>query len=113
YSQDAAIIMGCGEPIDEHEVIVVDPDIRTRTCVGELWVRGPSVANGYWKRPRESAETFNAYLADGNGPYLRTGDLGFLRDGQVFIYSRIKSLIILHGKNVAAEDLEATVQASH
>jgi acyl-CoA synthetase (AMP-forming)/AMP-acid ligase II/acyl carrier protein len=81
--------------------------------VGEIWVRDPSVAQGYWNRPTETEHTFNARLINGAGPFMRTGDLGFLRDGELFVTGRLKELIILHGRNYYPQDLEAVASASH
>jgi len=82
--------------------------------VGEIWVSGPSVAQGYWNRPQETERTFHAYLAEtGEGPFLRTGDLGFLRDGELFITGRLKDLIIIAGRNHYPQDIELTVEQSH
>ncbi|MGH7191941.1 MAG: phosphopantetheine-binding protein, partial [Candidatus Saccharimonadales bacterium] len=81
--------------------------------VGEVWLSGPSVGGGYWNRPRESAETFAARLEDGEGPFLRTGDLGFLDGGELFITGRLKDLIILQGRNHYPHDIEQTAAESH
>jgi acyl-CoA synthetase (AMP-forming)/AMP-acid ligase II len=79
-----------------------------------VWVSGPSVAQGYWDRPEETAQTFRASLAEtGEGPFLRTGDLGFLHDGSLFITGRLKDVIIIRGRNHYPEDIEQTVRASH
>lgn len=108
-------IVGCGHCVDQ--VVVVDPESLT-PCpdnkVGEIWVSGPSVAQGYWNRPEETLQTFHAYLADtGGGPFLRTGDLGFLQDGELFITGRIKDVIIIRGQNHYPQDIELTVERSH
>lgn len=80
--------------------------------VGEIWLNGRGVTGGYWQRPVETAETFRAYLADtGDGPFLRTGDLGCVRDGRLYITGRIKELLIVNGVNYYPQDLEDTVQA--
>jgi amino acid adenylation domain-containing protein len=111
-------LVGCGAPLQT--VLVVAP----QTCVpcpagrvGEVWVAGPSVPAGYWERPDETAETFGAFLADGSGPFLRTGDLGFLSEdgpaGELFLTGRIKDLIILRGRNHYPQDLELTAERSH
>jgi acyl-CoA synthetase (AMP-forming)/AMP-acid ligase II len=72
------------------------------------------VAQGYWNRPEETKRIFNAYLADtGEGPFLRTGDLGFLRDGELFVTGRLKDLIIIGGRNLYPNDIELTVEQSH
>jgi acyl-CoA synthetase (AMP-forming)/AMP-acid ligase II len=82
--------------------------------VGEIWIRSPSVAAGYWNRAEETEYTFAAHLADtGQGPFLRTGDLGFVLDGQLYVTGRIKDLIIIRGRNYYPQDIEQTVEASH
>ncbi|HJZ54309.1 MAG TPA: AMP-binding protein, partial [Gemmataceae bacterium] len=113
----ARIVVGCGRTWPGQEVRVVDSETRTPVpdgMVGEVWVKGPSVARGYWNRPEETEQTFRARLADtGDGPYLRTGDLGFLDGGDLFITGRAKDLIVLRGRNHYPEDIEATAQAAH
>src|SRR5215210_3204321 len=110
-------LVGCGGPWLEQEIAVVDP--RTgRRCpgerVGEVWVAGPSVAQGYWQRPEETERTFRARIeGEGGRPFLRTGDLGFLRDGELFVTGRLKDLIILRGRNHYPQDLELTAEESH
>ena len=82
--------------------------------MGEIWVSAPSVTQGYWNQPEETERTFHAYLADtGDGPFLRTGDLGFLRDGELFVTGRLKDLIIIGGRNLYPHDIELTVEQSH
>jgi acyl-CoA synthetase (AMP-forming)/AMP-acid ligase II len=82
--------------------------------VGEIWVAGPSVADGYWDRPDETERTFRAYLRDtGEGPFLRTGDLGFVEGGELFVTGRLKDLIVIRGRNHYPQDIEQTVQAAH
>jgi fatty acid CoA ligase FadD21 len=100
-------------------VRIVDPD----TCiecpagtVGEIWVHGENVAEGYWRKPEESRRTFGGRLTDPSpgtpaGPWLRTGDLGFVSDGELFIVGRMKDLLIVYGRNHYPEDIESTVQA--
>src|SRR5205085_653595 len=106
----------CGETLHDERVIV-DPETlteRSRGQVGEVWVKGASVAQGYWNRPEETEHTFRAYLSDtGAGPYLRTGDLGFLHDGELFITGRAKELIIIRGLNHYPQDIELTVAHAH
>jgi amino acid adenylation domain-containing protein len=111
-------VVGCGAGWMEQQVAVVDPERRTRCSpgqVGEIWVCGPSVAQGYWGQPELSAETFQARLAGEpeGGPFLRTGDLGFLLDGDLFVTGRLKDLIILRGRNHYPQDIEQTVERSH
>ncbi|MGH8882958.1 MAG: AMP-binding protein, partial [Stackebrandtia sp.] len=97
-------------------VVVVDPE--TGHCcaeeeVGEIWTASESVAHGYLGHPEVSRKVFGATLADGDGPYLRTGDLGFLRDGELFVTGRAKDVLIIDGKNHYPQDLESTVEAAH
>lgn len=109
-------IVGCGQPRATQRVIIVDPETLQRSApsqVGEIWVSGPSVAQGYWRRPQESAETFQAYLATGEGPFLRTGDLGVFRDENLFITGRSKDLIIINGRNLYPQDIERTTEQAH
>jgi hypothetical protein len=98
-------------------VVVVDPETGLPCApdrVGEIWVAGPSVAQGHWNRPEETERTFRGILADGlagglagsEGPFLRTGDLGFLRGTELFVTGRIKDLIILRGRNLYPQDVE-------
>jgi acyl-CoA synthetase (AMP-forming)/AMP-acid ligase II len=116
-SPAAVSIVGCGEPMPDTTVAIVNPESTTQCGpdeIGEVWVSSPSVAEGYWKRPDETDKLFNAFIADtGNGPFLRTGDLGFLRDDQVFITGRLKDLIIVRGNNHYPQDIEYTVEKSH
>jgi acyl transferase domain-containing protein/acyl-CoA synthetase (AMP-forming)/AMP-acid ligase II/acyl carrier protein len=114
--EDGRTLVGCGEALLDQRVVIVDPDTFV-PCPpdrpGEIWISGPSVAQGYWKKPELSAETFAARTADGDGPYLRTGDLGFVHGGELFITGRIKDLVILRGRNHYPQDIEQTVEASH
>ncbi|MCW7540235.1 SDR family NAD(P)-dependent oxidoreductase [Aquabacterium sp. A7-Y] len=111
---DARRLVGCGRPALGTEVLIVDPQTRLRCApdrIGEIWMRGRGVAQGYWKRPEETAHTFAACLADtGEGPFLRTGDLGFLRQGEVFVAGRHKDMLIIDGRNHYPQDLEMTVE---
>lgn len=115
--EGAREVIGCGAVAPGFDVRVVDPRARTerrRDEAGELWVRGPSVAQGYWGRPEATAETFGHTLADtGEGPFLRTGDLGFLLHDEVFITGRVKDLVIVRGRNHHPEDIEQTVEVAH
>ena len=108
------ILPSCGRLVCETKVAIVHPDILTRCAedeVGEIWVADASVAQGYWQRLEESDRTFRATIEDtGEGPFLRTGDLGFLKDGELYITGRIKDLIIIRGTNHYPQDIEWTVQ---
>ena len=111
-------MISCGQPIPGGEVTIVDPCSRRRLAVGrvgEIWVRSPSVGLGYWNRPEESENVFRGTLADdpAAGPYLRTGDLGFLHGGELFVAGRLKELLILAGRNYYPQDLERCVAESH
>jgi natural product biosynthesis luciferase-like monooxygenase protein len=112
----ATPLISCGRSVGGQSVVVVDTSnllpVPTGS-IGEVWVAGPSVARGYWARSEESLHTFRAYLADGTGPFLRTGDLGFMRDGEVSITGRLKDLIIIRGANYYPQDFERTVEAAH
>ncbi len=116
-AKDSRLLVGCGKVGEDHEVCIVDPERLTRceaNTVGEIWIAGPSVANGYWNRGQETADTFEARLADsGQGPFLRTGDLGFLLNEELFITGRLKDLIIIRGRNHYPHDLEATAEKAH
>jgi len=109
--------VSCGQSHPDQAVVIVDPDSLTQCPpdrVGEIWVAGSSVAQGYWNRPAETEHTFRAYLADtGEGPFLRTGDLGFLRAGELFVTGRLKDLIIIRGRNHYPPDIERTAGQSH
>ncbi|WP_030921918.1 non-ribosomal peptide synthetase [Streptosporangium amethystogenes] len=105
--------VGCGRSGSEQEVLIVDPVTATPCPAGEegeVWLRGPSVAGGYWNRTEESREVFQAVSAEGGGPYLRTGDLGRSADGELTITGRLKDLIIVRGRNHYPQDLEATAE---
>ncbi len=111
-------LVGCGRPAAGQQVVIVDPETGARCAadrVGEVRVAGPNVARGYWGRPETTQETFRARLADDPdaGPFLRTGDLGFLRGGELFVTGRRKDLIIVRGRNLYPQDLELSTEPSH
>jgi long-chain fatty acid adenylyltransferase FadD28 len=97
---------------------IVDPDTRIECAagaVGEIWVHGDNVAEGYWQKPEETEQTFGARLVAASagtpeGPWLRTGDLGAISDGELFIMGRIKDVVIIYGRNHYPDDIEATIQ---
>ncbi|GAA3987434.1 fatty acyl-AMP ligase [Thermobifida alba] len=113
--QNAASLVGCGAPIFQ-EVRIVDPEQWTALPdghVGEVWVHGPNVCRGYYGRAGETQETFEAELRDDpvkDRHWLRTGDLGFVHEGQLYITSRLKDLLIIHGTNHYPVDIENTVE---
>jgi amino acid adenylation domain-containing protein len=110
-------LVSSGQNIEKHEIVIVHPETLQRCSsneVGEIWVRGASVAQGYWRKTEETKATFHAYLADTKeGPFLRTGDLGFLKGGELFVTGRLKDLIIIRGRNYYPQDIELTVEKSH
>ncbi|MFP8833726.1 amino acid adenylation domain-containing protein [Hydrogenophaga sp. XSHU_21] len=112
-------LVGCGPALPSFEVSIVDPDTATPCApdrIGEIWVAGPSVARGYRGQPDASLATFGASLtADGNQgkTYLRTGDLGFIHQGELFVAGRRKDLIIVNGRNLHPQDLERTAESAH
>ncbi|MDA8528595.1 AMP-binding protein, partial [Opitutaceae bacterium] len=109
----ATPIVGCGWGQVDNEAIVVNPETAQPSepdRVGEIWFRGPSVAQGYWQRSEPTAKTFHALLADGTGPWMRTGDLGFARGKEIFVTGRLKDLIIIRGLNHYPQDIELTIE---
>lgn len=110
-------LVGCGHALTGTELRLVDPATRREVApggVGEVWVRGPGVTLGYWRRPAENESLFQARLADtGDGPFLRTGDYGFLHDGILYLTGRLKETMIFWGRNVYPQDIEQTVAGCH
>ncbi|HEY8015764.1 MAG TPA: AMP-binding protein, partial [Dongiaceae bacterium] len=110
-------IPSCGNPVKGATIRVVDPETRLPRPpqeIGEIWVAHGALGRGYWNRPELTQEFFQARIADsGEGPYLRTGDLGFLDDGQVYIVGRKKDLIIANGGNHHPEEIEWSIEQSH
>jgi acyl-CoA synthetase (AMP-forming)/AMP-acid ligase II/alkylation response protein AidB-like acyl-CoA dehydrogenase/acyl carrier protein len=117
YAQSTRRLVGCGRVWQEEKIAIVDPESRQQCAsnqVGEIWVSSLSVAQGYWQRLETTAQTFHAYIANtGEGPFLRTGDLGFLQDGELFVTGRIKDVIIIRGRNHYPQDIEVTIEESH
>ena len=105
--------VGCGQGPPEQKILIVNPKTQKQCLpnqVGEVWIAGPSVAQGYWKRERETNAIFQACLFEaGDGPFLRTGDLGFMNKGELYITGRLKDLIIIHGTNYYPQDIELAV----
>jgi acyl-CoA synthetase (AMP-forming)/AMP-acid ligase II len=110
-------IVSCGTLVGDTKVAIVNPENLTKCHadeIGEIWVSDPAVATGYWNQPTKSQEIFGAYLKDtGEGPWLRTGDLGFLQNEELFISGRLKDMIIIRGANFAPQDIEWVSQKCH
>jgi amino acid adenylation domain-containing protein len=109
-------LVGCGNAVLATRIVVVNPETLRRCApneVGEIWVSGPNVARGYWKQPEKTEQIFGANLSDTDeGPFLRTGDLGFLDRGELFVTGRLQDLIIIRGQNHYPEDIEWTILQS-
>ncbi|CAI5739622.1 unnamed protein product [Peronospora destructor] len=116
---DVLQLVGCGKAMPTFRVVIVDPDtkkLRNELEVGEIWVQGPSVSIGYWNRPKDTEEVFRAQLCGAknlNTTYLRTGDMGVFHKSELFVTSRLKDLIIIRGRNVCPQDVEASVERAH
>ncbi len=118
--EDVLKLVSLGPPLQEQQLAIVDADSLQRCSpgeVGEIWVTGPSIAQGYWRRGEETEYTFQAHPAgaggDDEGPFLRTGDLGFIHCGELYITGRLKDLIIIRGSNHYPQDIERTAELSH
>ncbi|CAG0930606.1 surfactin family lipopeptide synthetase A [Thermoflexales bacterium] len=117
HNNETRTLVSCGHCLPDQKIEIVDPQTRERCLpdqVGEVWLAGPSVAQGYWNRPKDTTQAFGASIANTEeGSFLRTGDLGFLYDGELFIAGRLKDLIIIRGYNYYPQDIELTVEQSH
>jgi acyl-CoA synthetase (AMP-forming)/AMP-acid ligase II/acyl carrier protein len=117
HLQDGVALVSSGKASLEERIIIVNPQTLTKCDegqVGEIWVSSAAVALGYWGRPELTDETFCAHLSDTEeGPYLRTGDLGFLFQSDLYVTGRIKDLIVIRGRNHYPQDIELTAEASH
>jgi acyl-CoA synthetase (AMP-forming)/AMP-acid ligase II len=116
--RDGAVrtLMSCGTARLEADVAIVSREHQARVKpgeVGEIWVRGPNIAVGYWNDEEKTKAGFGNYLSNGEGPFLATGDLGFIEDGELFVTGRLKELLIIGGRNHYPQDLEETIEASH
>ncbi|QDV14161.1 Putative fatty-acid--CoA ligase fadD21 [Rosistilla oblonga] len=110
---DARALVGCGEVIPGERVEIVDPDsfqLLEPAKIGEVWVQSPSVGKGYWNDDAKTRAVFGASTADGQGPFLRTGDLGFMHEGQLYVTGRLKDMIIVRGVNRYPQDIELTCE---
>jgi len=116
-ASDTIALASCGRAVLDTQIAIVHPD-RFSECqpyeIGEIWIAGPLVAKGYWRNREATAATFQARTVGGDGPFLRTGDLGFLDDrGSLFVTGRLKDLIIIDGANYYPQDIEQTVESCH
>ncbi|MDH6593494.1 amino acid adenylation domain-containing protein [Variovorax sp. TBS-050B] len=110
-AEGGTLLVGCGRPAPGHRVEIVDVATLSPAApgrIGEIWAQGPSVCAGYWGKARESRETF---VEQGGGRWLRTGDLGFMHEGQLYVTGRIKDLIIVRGHNIYPQDVERLIEA--
>lgn len=110
---NARELVGCGVVLPGQEVAIVDPETRKRLPpdrIGEIWINSPTVGHGYWNKPEISQNTFRSKIEGEDKPFLKTGDLGFIYDGQMFVTGRIKDLIIIRGVNRYPQDIEQTVE---
>jgi acyl-CoA synthetase (AMP-forming)/AMP-acid ligase II/acyl carrier protein len=109
-------LVGCGRAMPGHQLVIVDPGTNV-PCqpgeVGEVFMQGPSVAQGYWNCVAETAEIFRATIAGQDGHFVRTGDLGFVRDGQLYITGRLKDVIVIRGRNHYPQDIEQSAEEAH
>ncbi|HEX9945239.1 MAG TPA: amino acid adenylation domain-containing protein, partial [Thermoanaerobaculia bacterium] len=119
-AEAAQPVVSCGHVWMEQKVAIADPETGMELPpggVGEIWISGPSVARGYWRNPEATERDFKAFLlapdSCGGGPFLRTGDLGFVASGELYVTGRLKDLIILRGRNHYPQDLELTAEDSH
>ena len=110
-------LVGCGQNLPGQKTLIVDARTQVQCAdgeVGEIWVQGPSVAKGYYGSPDATQVAFCGFLSkSGEGPFLRTGDLGFLRDGQLFVTGRLNDVIVIRGRNFYPEDIEHAVDGVH
>jgi acyl-CoA synthetase (AMP-forming)/AMP-acid ligase II/acyl carrier protein len=109
-------IVGCGAAVTDHKIVIVQPETTIECAadeVGEILVQGPSVTQGYWNCPVETEETFHAQVAGREGRFLRTGDLGFFRDGELFVTGRVKDVIIIRARNHYPQDIEQSAEEAH
>lgn len=115
-SPESRALVGCGPATPNETILIVDTETLKPlpdNSIGEIWIQSPSVGQGYWEKEELSQASFQAKTASGDGPYLRTGDLGFWSDGQLFVAGRVKDLIIVRGVNRYPQDIEQTVEECH
>ncbi|MFC5098015.1 amino acid adenylation domain-containing protein [Amycolatopsis plumensis] len=113
---DGIELVSCGDPGPATTVRIADPETGAEVApdrVGEIWARGPFTAPGYWRRPEETVAVFGAHLSTGEGPFVRTGDLGFRHHDEIVVCGRLKELLIIRGRNIHPQDVEATAAEVH
>ena len=116
HHQKVQTLVGCGRPMLDTNIAIVHPQLLTQLAnneVGEIWVSSSSVTKGYWNQPQNTDSTFRAYLKDtGQGPFIRTGDLGFFKNGELFVTGRLKDVIIILGRYHYPLDIVVTIEKS-
>lgn len=113
---EVSALVGCGRSLPDQQIVIVEPETGAPCApgiIGEIWLAGPSVAQGYWRSPEQTAQTFGACGPGGEGPFLRTGDLGFMDGEELFVAGRARDLLIIRGRNHYPQDIERTVEQSH
>jgi acyl-CoA synthetase (AMP-forming)/AMP-acid ligase II/acyl carrier protein len=109
-------LVGCGPAVPRHNIAIVRPETSIACAdgeVGEILVQGPSVTQGYWNRVEETEQVFGAQVEGRDGRFLRTGDLGFFRDGELFVTGRVKDVIIIRARNHYPQDIEQSAEEAH
>jgi acyl-CoA synthetase (AMP-forming)/AMP-acid ligase II/acyl carrier protein len=109
-------LVGCGSPVHGHTIVIVEPEKNKEVLegeVGEILIQGPSLAQGYWNRGEETDQVFGAKVEGREGRFLRTGDLGFFRDGELYVTGRVKDVIIIRGRNHYPQDIEQSAEEAH
>ncbi len=116
YNTNATAFVSSGEVVAGIKAIIVDTETK-KICddktIGEIWLQGEAISHGYWNKPEINNEIFDCYTSTGEGPYFKTGDLGFIVDNKLFITGRIKDIIIIRGENYYPQDIEYAVNSSH
>jgi acyl transferase domain-containing protein/acyl-CoA synthetase (AMP-forming)/AMP-acid ligase II/acyl carrier protein len=116
HEPESRQLVSCGGALLDQRVAIVAPETEVECApgeVGEIWLSSPSVARGYWNRPEATQQTFRAQLSTGEGPFMRTGDLGFLHQDQLYVTGRLKDMIIIRGQNHYPQDIELTAESAH
>jgi acyl carrier protein len=109
-------LVGCGAAVPDHAIAIVEPNTLAECAegeVGEILIQGPSVAQGYWNQAEDTDAVFGVRVEDREGQFLRTGDLGFFRDGELFVTGRVKDVIVIRGRNHYPQDIEQSAEEAH